>query len=290
MVRARVVLTTLFAFAACVPPDGAGPLGSVAFTVGATKATTVGLRPETLDGWDLRFTRLLVSFRTMTLGRIGEPEACSYRGRGERSNLVFDPRYSIVQTFNGIAPSDCRDVGIVFAPPGDETELGPGVTEADLVELASGAPAHLLVEAEARRPERTFRVALRFDTARSAREFGGCRDALRRGVQIAAEHRVLLSVRLAAEGLFRVGVLETAPYNLGPFVDADAAFDGDGVATMAEIDAYPLQRVRDSHSNDYVRPDGSTLGSFGDYVRDQLRFSIAYGEGGLCVGNEPKEE
>ena len=109
----------LGALAACVPADEAVGLGSVQFTFKVSVQTQEGVtETETLDRWALRFDRVVLGFKTMTLGRIGDTDICSFRGRGARSDVVFDPRLGVVQTFNGIQPAECPDVGIIFGPPG----------------------------------------------------------------------------------------------------------------------------------------------------------------------------
>jgi hypothetical protein len=282
-----VVAGVLSAFAACVPADEAELLGSVEFTIGATAATAQGIGALAFaDGWEVRFDRVIASFKTMTVGRIGEPEACAYRGRGAVSDVVFDPRYGIVQTFNGIRPTWCRDVGVVLGAPSASTTLAGGATVDDLLELSTGAPAHLLVEGVATRfsGERR-RLSLRFDSARAPREFGGCNSPAGRGVEIWAEHRERVRVELALEGLFREGV-GSAYLRFAPFLDADAAGDADGVITTQDLARLSLVAAR-AYSELYQLPDGTIRGSFGDYVRALLRFSVVYDASGQCVGNEP---
>lgn len=271
---------------ACVPADEAVPLGSVAFTMTASPLTLQGIGPATfVEGWELRFDRVLLSFKTMTVGKIGDPERCAYRGRGATSDVVFDPRRGLLQTFNGIAPTDCPDVGIVLGPPGDATVPAAGASPEDLLELAAGTPAHVIVEGEAKRAERSYRLALRFDSVRAATEFGGCRTATARGVRILPDERQRVTVAFAAEALFRESISVSAALRFAPFVEADADGDGDGVITMFDLDSVRLASVA-AASALYQLPDGTTRGTFGDYVRAQLRFAFQFGDRGQCVGNE----
>ncbi len=278
--------------AACVPADEAVGLGSVQFTFKVSVQTQEGVtETETLDRWALRFDRVVLGFKTMTLGRIGDTDICSFRGRGARSDVVFDPRFGVVQTFNGIQPAECPDVGIIFGPPGSETTLGEGVTSKDLIELAEGDPAHAIVEATATKQtefsSRKLRIRLRFDSLRTATRFGGCRAAAR-GVRILEGRRDEVSVRFAAENLFREALSTSAGFRIEPFAKADLDGNADDVVTMDELDELRLSRL--AQWDFYQLPNGTTAGSFGDFVRVLFRFSFSYRSEGLCLGNEPGTE
>lgn len=281
--------------AACVPADEALPLGSVAFVIQASDMTHEGTgEGDVLDEWELGFDRVLLGFKTMTVGRIDDPDACAFRGRGAASDVVFDPRAGLVQVFNGLSPVDCPDVGIVLGPPGDGTTLGDGATSDDVVELARDRPAHAIVEASAsyvgREGERRnrVRVALRFASDRTATQFAGCRSASR-GVGVLATERQHVSVRFAAEHLFREALSMTARIQVQPFADADALWgDDDGVVTMEDLDAVPLTAMA-AYGSGYQLADGTRRGTFGDYVRTLFRFTFGFrDERGFCVGNEPE--
>lgn len=283
-------LTLGLGLASCVPTDEALDLGSVAFHVTASERTRRGLSTEeSVDGWALRFDRVVLGFKTMTIGTFGDEDTCAYRGRGAASNVVFDPLRGVVQTFNGLRPVACPDVGVILGPPDDATTLAGGATWDDLVELASDEPAHAVVEATAWRDARPgggrdrVRIALRFDTARTSAMFGGCRAATERGVRAVAGEREEVRVRFAAEALFREAISTTAGVRVQPFVQADARGDDDGVVTMDDLDALPLADV---FGEFYQLPNGSRAGSLGDYVRTLFRFTLGFREAGLCVGHE----
>lgn len=281
--------------ASCVPADGAISLGSASFTIKATPMTEQGFstvdtnRRGKLDPWQVSIDRVLLSFKTMTIGKVGEEDRCSYRGRGATNDIVFDPRFGIVQTFNGVEQSECPDVGVVFGPPEAGTDIGPGATVKDALDLRAGFAAHALVEATGRRAGKTLRIVLRFDTARTAAKFGGCQAGSSRGITVIAGARDEATVSFAAEMLFREGVSTTLGTRLEPFEVADA--DEDGVVTMAEIDAITLlEAAGQTGSEFYQLPDGSRSGTFGDYVRQLFRFAVYYRGNGGCVGNEPGTE
>lgn len=297
MWKARACCLGALALVACVPADEALGLGGVQFTFAVSLRTREGVTAaETADGWSIRFDRVVLGFKTMTIGKVGETNVCSYRGRGETSDVVFDPRFGVVQSFNGIEPVECPDVGLIFGAPSNETTLGNGASSRDLVELASGVPAHGIVEATVRREQglssrpnpSTYRILLRFDSERTSTRFGGCRAAAR-GVRILEGRRDDVPVWFAAEHLFRDAISSTAKLRVQPFVRADAFGNDDHVVTMGELDQIPLSSVFDSEF--YQLSDGTTAASFGDYVRELFRFTIMYRtEDGLCVGNEPGSE
>ncbi|HVH46474.1 MAG TPA: hypothetical protein VM925_29230 [Labilithrix sp.] len=297
--RASLVCLVIGALAAggCVPADEAVGLGSVEFTFTVSTRTELGLLADETDGWAVVFDRIVLGFKTMTIGKVGVDDVCSYRGRGESADVVFDPRLGLVQTFNGIEPVACPDVGVIFTPPGASTTLGNGVTSKDLVELASGSPAHAIIEAtatedvhfRASRKPRTLRIALRFDTERTPSRFGGCRDSAR-GVRIVAGTREEGRVLFAAERLFRNAIAPNAGLRVFPFNDADERSDGDGVVTMDDLDMMPLGSAR-RRGGEYLLPDDAPHDSFGDFVRFLFRQTLLFGtEDGLCIGNAPGDE
>jgi hypothetical protein len=296
-VRALDVLAVL-ALSACVPGDQALPLGSVQFAIGASPRTTGGV--ESADGYALHFDRVLLGFKTMTIGQVNVPDKCAYRGRGAASDVVFDPRIGIVQTFNGIEPTNCPDVGVIFGAPGGGTTPAGGASSDELIELAAGVPAHAIVEATATKRSDAgsmvalgfgpggLRIKLRLRSDRTATRFGGCREAAP-GVLVLGSQRLQVPVSFAAEALFQDTLLSNASeehLRVHPFLQADQAGDNDGIVTMDELDALPLSLVTDSDT--YALPSNSSQGgSFGDFVRELFRFTVHFREQGFCSGNEP---
>jgi hypothetical protein len=284
----RFAFSLLLLVAACVPADGAFGLGSVQFTIKGSRASELGFR--TIDGWNVDVDRVVLGFRTMTIGKVGDDDRCAFRGRGEKSDIVFDPRRTLVQTFNGISEANCEDTGIFLSPPGDTTEVGPGATPTDLFDLAQGDPAHALMDATARRDDETFVVRLRFDTLRTASRFGGCAGRFEaKGVRVRANERTLASTTFAPENVFQNSIGFGGSLQLGPFEQADLRGNQDGVFTMDEADSLPLSALR-GLGEGYQLPNGTTIGSFGDFLRALFRFSFFFKEVGTCVGNEPGSE
>ena len=285
------------ALSACVPADEAIGLGSVQFTFGASAMTEEGVAEnETVDRWSIRFDRVVLGFKTMTIGQVGVSDVCSYRGRGAVTDVVFDPRAGIVQAFNGLQPVQCPDVGIIFGPPWDTTTLGNGASSRDLIDLATGQPAYAIIEATASQgrfgvDRSTLRIALRFDTDLTSSRFGGCRAATR-GVRILEGSRDEVSVSFAAERLFGEAISTNARLRVSPFAVADREWgNDDGIVTMAELDRVPLDILASRFIRFYQLPNGTTSGSFGDFVRVLFRFTIKFrNDDGLCVGNEPGAE
>lgn len=288
--RRLVFSLVLLGGAACVPADGAFGLGSVQFTIKGSRGSEFGV--TTNDGWALEFDRVILGFRTMTIGKVGDDDRCAFRGRGEKSDIVFDPRRTLVQTFNGISAANCEDTGVFLSPPGDTTELGPGAVAADLFELAQGDPAHALIDVTARRDDETFVVRLRFDTLRAASRFGGCAGRFEaKGVRVRANERTLASTTFAPENMFQNSLGFGGSRLVDAFVEADRAADDDGVFTMSDADRFPLSFLRGRGFGDgYQLPNGTTAGSFGDFLRALFRFTFLFKEVGTCVGNEPGTE
>lgn len=293
---ALALFLPLLLAAACVPADEALPLGSAQFTVTGRGSPRTLSDDLVVDDWSIHVDRFVLSFQSMTIVNLLDSEQCAYRGRGAQGNTVFDGASgSVVQAFNGIKPGDCPDVGMRLHAPDDRFVVGEGATADDIVSLASGRPAHALFEATATRKARgegaedeILRVSLRFDSDRTASSFGGCRDAIR-GARIRPEARYAVFVSFAAEAFFRDAISVNAQLRLRPFVVADVASNGDGLVTMDELDDLSLATVR-TYGQFYQLPNGSTRGSFGDYVRAQFRFAVRFGNGGLCNGLEPGTE
>lgn len=295
MFRWLAPLAALALVAACVPADEALPLGGAQFTItGRGSARTIS-DDVFVDAWSLHVDRFVISFHTMTIVNLTDNEQCAYRGRGAKTDVVFDgTEGSVVQAFNGLKPGDCPDVGMRLGPPSDDSVPGEGATAADLVDLATGTPAHALLEATAVRKARppftledeTMHVSLRFDSLRTASSFGGCRDAVR-GARIRPEARYGVFVAIAAEAFFRDSISSSAQLRFTPFVEADRNGNDDGTVTMEDLDKLPLSAAGGPF---YVLPDGSRRGSFGDYVRAQFLFAVKYGNGGICNGIVPGTE
>lgn len=280
--------------AACVPADESLELGSAAFGVVASRAAGAGVvtgdeHPDGTYGWVLRFDRVLLGFRTVTIGKVDDDERCAFRGRGETNDVVFDPRAGLEQTFDGIRPTTCPDVGLILGPPGDATGLGPGATSAGIVDLAQGRPAHAIVDVTADHGQERLTLHLRFETDRTASRFGGCSSSAGKGIVVRANERTRSVLEFRPENLFFDAIASSATFRLSPFVLADRLGEPDGVVTMDEVDALPLVDVRELGPF-YSLPDGTLGGSFGDYLRALFRFTFAYDVSGFCVGNAPGRE
>ncbi len=295
----RLLPTLLLAcvMPSCVPADEALPLGSAEFTITGRGSPRVLSEDLVVDGWSIRIDRFIVSFKTMTIVNLLNSDQCAYRGRGAISNVVFEATEgSVVQAFNGIKPGACPDVGIRLGAPDDRTVLGEGAKLADLVNLATGRPALGLVEATATRhsfagdttPDQTMRLSLRFDASTTSTAFGGCRDAIK-GARIRPEARYAVFVSFALEALFRDAISSSASLRFSPFASADELGNKDGTITMDELDLLPLASVR-GFGGFYELPNGTSRGSFGDYVRAQFQFSVKFGKDGQCNGLEPGTE
>jgi hypothetical protein len=290
--------------ASCVPADHALPLGSLEFDVKGSHTTNEGL-PTTFfapfDEWTVHVKRVLLAFKTVTIGETNNPDKCSYRGRGAISDVVFDPRYGNTQIFNGLEASDCPDVGFVMQSPDGNTVPGAGATGADVVMLAEGNPAHAYVELTAEKDAQVYEVKLRFDTLKTPSRFGGC-TAAEKGVRVVAEKRTTSSIEFAVDAFFRETLDANAVLRFGPFAGADA--NHDKVITMDELDAITLEQARTLANNATIDPNepgsaprnpsdgyhpapGSTITLFGDFVRAQMKFAFFFDVYGSCIGDDP---
>ncbi len=294
----RLRLALAFVLVACVPADEAIPTGSAQFTIFA-KDEDLFLSHERFvalgQGWDIEIERAMVSFKTMTIGKVGVADQCSYRGRGARNNVLFDLSRGNVQTFNGIQPGDCPDVGLVLGIPDLATTLGEGTTVADIGAMVAAPASHFIIAGRAipatprfagDRPSEPYRFYLRFDPARTTTSYGGCRDTMR-GVHIVPEERQRANVTFNPAAIFRQAIAPGVPLDFRPFARADIDSNDDKLVTMDELDQVKLSSVRQGFSQLYVLPDGQLDGTFGDFVRAQLRFVFQYGESGVCNGNPP---
>lgn len=284
----RALLLFVALFAACVPPENGLEYGSAEFVITATRETTTGtVSDDRGDPFTINFERVLLSFDTMTIGRIvGGDDECSFRGRAERSDIVFDPRFGNAQAFNGVKGGGCPDVGIILQPPGSRTEVGAGATVDDLLMLAGGDPAHAYVEAVARNKTSSIRVKLRFATSVTSSEFGGC-SGRQRGTRIVPNARTSIAVMFAAERIFGSALSPSAPKYVSPFVAADV--NADGVVTMEELDGVrtvdAILRVPRAQYNYEV--EDKFVPVFGTWVRETFRRAFVYDEVGGCLGNPP---
>ncbi len=274
-----------FVVAACVPADHALDLGSLEFTIKASHLTTEGVPANIVDDdWKITVQRAVFSFKTVTIGQNGVSDRCSYRGSAQKKNVVFDVRYGNVQTFDGIEPQSCPDVGFVLGPPDNLTVPGAGVTGADVVSLAAGEPAHAYLEMTATSfAGEEYHLQLRFPTVTTPSNFGGCATSVK-GVRVRARERVPSSIAFSADALFRDALSSDAALRFSPFRDADV--NGDHLITMDELDALPLDNAR-IYSDSYHFQDGTTFGPFGLFVRLQLKFAFFFDEDGACVGDDP---
>ena len=273
--RASVLLLG-FAMVACVPTDESLVLGSAEFTITA-RASERSF--TSVDGWSLFVDRYVTGFRTMTIVNMQDTDQCSYRGRGASANIIFDGIVGTnIQSFNGIKPGPCPDVGLRLTMPDDYTRVGEGTTEADLLDLATTG-SHTVVTVTATLGTQTKHVRLRFDPGSTTSAFANCRDAIR-GAKIEPEGRDVIFVAFDASAFFRDTIKPYADVWFGPFVEADA--DDDGEITMAELDNSRI--FSDRRPPAYLLPTGVPPTSLGQFVRAQFQASLHFGASGQCDG------
>jgi hypothetical protein len=246
---------------ACLPTDEAVGMGSAQFSVRTSSYVDEGFitSDSTSDGvhWKVRFEKVRVAFETMTLQNTTTGEGVYIRGSGEPNNVVFDPNVGLLQTLNGLEPARYV-IALRLAPPTGAFGVGPGTTSADLFELAAQEGIHTLVDVRGSHDAEALAIRLRFD-ARTGTSFSLDERILR------PNERAAVGVELGLEQLFFDG----REHRIRPFIEADRAGNGDGIVTMAEVDALALDIVRDADAP-FTMPPGTVGGSFGDYLR--MRF------------------
>lgn len=274
--RAMCILIASLAAAACVPADEALPLGSAEFTITARYSARTA---TTVDGWSINIDRYVMGFRTITIVNLEDSDQCSYRGRGADANLIFDGTTgSVIQSFNGIKPGPCPDVGLRLSVPDDYTRVGEGTTVDDLLALASNGQ-HAFVDVTATKDDQTVHLEFRFDPGTTSNAFANCRDATR-GAKIEPEGRDAIFVEFDALAFFRERLITGSDLSFSPFALADQ--DDDGTITMAELDATHV--VGGFGSLAYTLPNGQHTSSLGEWVRTEFQASVHFGNGGTCDG------
>ena len=262
--------------AACVPTDEALPLGAAEFTITARFAER---SLTTVDGWALHIDRYVLGFRTMTVQNLQDSDQCSYRGRGADANIIVDGTVgSIIQSFNGVKPGPCPDVGLRLTVPDDYTRVGEGTTLADLLDLAT-TQTHAFVMATATQDAFTKHVLLRFDPVTTTMAFASCRASIR-GVKIEPDGRDAVFVAFDASAFFRNALSAYSDLAFAPFAAADA--DNDGQITMTELDQF--QSFFGGGGLTYTLPSGESPTSLGQWVRAQFQASLHYDTDGVCDG------
>ena len=237
------------AVAACVPADEALPLGSAEFTVTGRGSPRTLLDDASTGGRSTRPLSPLVQddddrepdeLRAVRVPRSWREDERRLRGHGGQ-------RGAGLQRHQARRVSRRRDPA---RPAGRSNRARRGRDSRDLLALASGRPAHALLEATAVRrrargqvEEETLHVRLRFDTERSAASFGGCRDAIR-GTRIRPGARMPSSSRSRPRPSFAMPFRAMRLPLRRRSSDADRFGDDDGTVTMDELDALPAGRSR----------------------------------------------
>jgi hypothetical protein len=256
----------LVALEACLPTDEAVGMGSAQFTVRTSSFVRDGFltsdRTDDRKPWSITFERVMVGFETMTLRNTTTGEGVYVRGSAEDNYVVFDPRVGLVQTLNGLEPATYV-VALLLGPPGGAFGVGPGATSADLIDLAAQEGILTTIDLNATHATERLAIHLRFD-ARVGRSF-----SLDERILFPNE-RASVEIELAFEGL----LFDGREYRLATFLEADRAGNGDGVVTMAEVDALALDAVRTADAP-FTMPPGTIGGTVGDYLRVRFEHWIS---------------
>ncbi|MEZ4439569.1 MAG: hypothetical protein R3B72_10800 [Polyangiaceae bacterium] len=244
----RSLLTSLLWLMACLPGDDRPPPGSLYVDAEPSAATHAGLTTE--DGWQLRFDRFVIA--------LGDIRLHELEGVEGQCNDYSETRYEWLYDF---AVAGREKVGLAHGlgrcsieyshrTPSSDSVLGTGASQADLDRMiltASDAYAEservsTWVVGSASRDG----VEKRFDWSfRRRYELDECPNLEGDGfvsyVTFEAEREATLTLRVAAEELFRDAVGDEGAFVFGPLADADV--DGDGAITFEELDAAPVDAV-----------------------------------------------
>ena len=285
-------LLLVIAVAGCLPADDRPEPGSVFVTVEPSPATKEGF--TTADGWTVSFERFLTA-----VGDVGVSSA-----EGGSCVEYNDPHYQWLIDFTiagrekvalVYALGDCSMEFSVRPPSDDDTLLGPGGSEGDIVSMrvrgsddfAGDERTAVLVRGHATRAG----VTKRFDWAfRHRYELTDCPHPSGAGfvsdIVLQGGDALELGIVMRGEELFRRLNEDDAPLEFDRVAGADA--DGDGSVTLVElsvVDAPPeldVEALKSEYPIDTPPPD-DVLPTMADLVYLLLLPRIGrFAGGGAC--------
>lgn len=251
-------------------PTGSGGTGTVDFTTWGETLIEERIPPENgdeggfTDGWALTYSKFLVNF--------GSIELLSSDGgfRSTRPRL-FDnklPGVKLVERFEGVPAQAYPNVSYEIAPVSEETLIAEGVSEADKQRMLESGYS-LWLEGTAEKAERVkafawgFTLNTRYERCHSQQ---GGRDEL--GLVVTNESTVEAQLTTHGDHPFYDRLEESenpavmTSLRFDAMADADA--DDDGVVTLDELDATPLDVRR-------YNPSSLSAATLGEFVRRLAR-------------------
>jgi hypothetical protein len=255
----------LGALVGCLPKDTRPPPAHLMFTASPSESiASPDTVTQTEDGWELSFSRVLV-----TVGRVSLD--------GDRCNDYSDARYSRVLSLIG-APANEKisesfglghcDFAFSLLNAESDSLLGSLTTADDVAFLrtpgedkyAGPSGVSLYVEGKAVRGEERKDFAWKF---RARVRFGECADVVDGmelpGLELAENGAVNVDVVLAPEAVFGDNVDPSlAKLRFDAIADADTvAGNGDGEVTLDELSLVPFVGLQDSEA--YAAGDAGVL-------------------------------
>jgi hypothetical protein len=283
----------------CLPQTSLPEPGSLEVTATASNALVNGFTSD--DGWTVLFSRALVA-----LGRAGVSgdKATTYCQLYPDSHYtrILDMKRSEAQKVALVYSLGQCDFGFALDPPREDAVLGKGVTNADLLFMATPGSDHwtksqsmslyLTGTATKGSVTKTFEWQFREHFRYSSCQVGDP-DASLKGVSISSGSSSSLDIAIHAEALFQNDTDPTkAELRFQPFADADDAYgNADGDITLDELTAEPVKGVGtggigpDGGAEVHISADaGAGVGRFGDYVYRILVPEVPrYRDTGHCV-------
>ncbi len=270
---------------ACLPTDTRPQPASVLVTVTPAASVIEGIsRTSTADGWSIAFDEFLLA-----VGRVSLDGAhCSSYSEASYLRLYNALIPGTQKLSESFALGQC-DIGFHLSNPDDETVLGAGVNEEEVVFMRTpGADPYagfggvsMYVRGHAQKGDTvktfgwSFRQRVNYSECTSGPNVGGVR-----GLALAEAGAATLDLEIHGEALFqdqlRVG---KSFLRFDPIADADTrSGDGDGDVTLDELALVQLSKLATdgSYSASMGGPDvGLTLRDYvyqGAYT-DVVRFS-----------------
>ena len=234
MTRAVRLMSTVLAFAGCLPVDTRRPPGELYVSVQGNQAMAEGI-PATADGWAIHYERFLA-----TIGRTWPATSdCEAYSHADYDRIVDARRTEPQKLAVLYAEGRC---GFAFAvtPPSEDSLVTPGVSEDDKAFLReSGTPnagIAMHVEGFAVRGQQMKRFSWSFG------RFTGYYCSLQAGADrrfvLREDHNEKTAVILRGEALFELDkVLSPGTLRFDPFAAADDTWgDGDGEIASGELE------------------------------------------------------
>lgn len=258
------------AAAACAPP-----LGSLVVQVSGEEAAEEGFRAADLaDGWDITFTKLLVSVGHARLSREDDAADDAYELEGLRV-IDLHRGAQVLGTLEAV-PAGRWDFGFEVAPPPHEPDIAEGVDAADAEAMHEAGFAYW-IEGEAAREERRVRFTLGFPAASRMTECtNGIDDTdgvvVQEGAEVAAE------ITIHTDHFFYDKLGTHAGVSLRFEALAEAAGE-DALLTNEELDAVLLSGLS------AYEPGSADVTHLSDFIT-QAAAEMAHLNGeGVCVLN-----